>query len=112
MTTTEPVAAVEIAADLWQLRLPIHRHNLGSANGFLVRDADGYVLFDCGADVVECTEALTGQLESIGVPYDAIHTLILSHGHGDHAGQAARVGERSGASILMHERDTVYVVYP
>jgi glyoxylase-like metal-dependent hydrolase (beta-lactamase superfamily II) len=112
MTTTEPVAAVEIAADLWQLTLPIHRHNLGSANGFLVRDADGYVLFDCGADVVECTEALTAQLDSIGAPYDAIHTLILSHGHGDHAGQAIRVGQRTGASILMHERDSTYMIYP
>jgi len=112
MTASEPIAAIEVAADLWQLTLPIHRHNLGSANGFLIRDDDGYVLFDCGADVVECSDAMTGQLDSIGVPYNAIHTLILSHGHGDHAGQAISVGQRTGARILMHERDTVYGVYP
>src|SRR5688572_25438880 len=112
MTATEPLAAVEIAADLWQLPLPIHRHNLGGANAFLVRDADGYVLFDCGADVAECSEALTEQLGSLGVPFDAIHTLILSHAHGDHAGLAIQVGERSGARILLHERDVVYAAYP
>jgi hypothetical protein len=75
MTATEPLAAVEIATGLWQLPLPIHRHNLGGANAFLIRDADGYVLFDCGADVTECSEALARQLGGLGVPVDAIHTL-------------------------------------
>jgi glyoxylase-like metal-dependent hydrolase (beta-lactamase superfamily II) len=112
MTATEPLAAVEIATGLWQLPLPIHRHNLGGANAFLIRDADGYVLFDCGADVTECSEALARQLGGLGVPVDAIHTMILSHGHGDHAGQATRVGERAGAQIVLHERDSVFVTYP
>jgi glyoxylase-like metal-dependent hydrolase (beta-lactamase superfamily II) len=112
MTTTEPLAAVEIAADLWQLPLPIHRHNLGGANAFLIRDPDGYLLFDCGADVAECSEALAAQLGELGVPFEAIHTLVLSHGHGDHAGQATRVGERTGARIVLHERDATFVSYP
>src|SRR4051812_3874328 len=112
MTTTEPLAAVEIAADLWQLPLPIHRHNLGGANAFLVRDTDGYLLFDCGADVVECSEALTHQLDSLGVPLTAIHTLVLSHGHGDHAGMANSVAQRTGARIVLHERDATFVGYP
>ncbi|HZO26966.1 MAG TPA: MBL fold metallo-hydrolase [Chloroflexota bacterium] len=112
MTTTEPLAAVEIAADLWQLPLPIHRHSLSGANAFLVRDADGYVLFDCGADVAECSEALARQLECLGVPFEAIHTLILSHGHGDHAGQAKRVARLSGARIVFHQLETSYIGYP
>jgi glyoxylase-like metal-dependent hydrolase (beta-lactamase superfamily II) len=112
MTATEPLAAVEIATDLWQLPLPIHRHNLGGANAFLVRDADGYLLFDCGADVSECVESLASQLGSLGVPFEAIHTLVLSHGHGDHSGQAARVAERTGAEIALHERDARFVSYP
>ena len=112
MTTTEPLAAVEIATDLWQLPLPIYRHSLGGANAFLIRDADGYVLFDCGAEVAECIEALTGQLGGLGVPFEAIHTLILSHGHGDHAGLARHVGGLSGARIVLHRRETAFVGYP
>src|SRR3954466_4885517 len=104
-----PLGAVEIAPDLWQLHLPIPRHNLGSSNAFLVRDADGYLLFDCGADVVECSEALTRQLDSLGVPSTAIHTLVLSHGHGDHAGMANSVARRTGARIVLHERDATFV---
>ena len=112
MTTTEPRVAVEIAADLWQLPLPIHRHSLGGANAFLIRDADGYTLFDCGADVAECAEALEAQLGGLGVPFDAIDTLILSHGHGDHAGQAQRVVGRSGARLVLHRRETAFIGYP
>src|SRR4051812_6818413 len=112
MTAPEPPGAVEIAPDLWQLPLPIHRHNLGGANAFLIRDSDGYLLFDCGANVAECTEALTQQLASPGVPFNAIHTLVLSHGHGDHAGQANAVAARTGARIMLHERDAAFVSYP
>jgi glyoxylase-like metal-dependent hydrolase (beta-lactamase superfamily II) len=112
MTEPESFAAVEIAADLWQLPLPIRRHSLGGANAFLIRDADGYTLFDCGAEVDECVDALAGQLDGLGVPFDAIHSLILSHGHGDHAGQAQRVVDRSGARLVFHERETAYIGYP
>lgn len=110
--TPAPLGAVEIAPDLWQLPLPIHRHNLGGANAFLIRDTNGYLLFDCGADVSECSEALAAQLGSLGVPFDAIHTLVLSHGHGDHAGLANGFATRSGARIVLHERDATFVGYP
>src|SRR5215210_3953415 len=112
MTAPEPPVAVGVAPDLWQLPLPIHRHNLGGANAFLIRDADGYLLFDCGADVAECSEALTEQLASLGVPFGAIHTLVLSHGHGDHAGLANGVAAQTGAGIVLHERDATFVGYP
>ena len=112
MTATEPLVAIEIATDLWQLPLPIHRHSLGGANAFLIRDADGYVLFDCGADVAECTETFAAQLGSLRVPFEAIHTLVLSHGHGDHAGQARRVGAQTGARIVFHHHETRFFGYP
>ncbi|MGE3911593.1 MAG: MBL fold metallo-hydrolase [Chloroflexota bacterium] len=110
--TTESFEAQEIAPDLWQLPLPIHRHSLGGANGYLIRDADGFLLFDCGADVEECVESLAFQLSSLGVPFDAIHTVILSHGHGDHAGQAHRVAARAGARIACHQHETRFIGYP
>lgn len=111
-STDQPLGAVEIATDLWQLPLPIHRHSLGGANAFLIRDHDGYVLFDCGADVSECVEALSGQLQTLGVPLDAVHTLILSHGHGDHGGQTNRIRSLTGARVVLHERETPFIGYP
>lgn len=110
--TTETFEAEEIAPDLWRLPLPIHRHSLGGANGYLIRDADGFLLFDCGADVPECVQALGRQLDELGVPFDAIHTLILSHGHGDHGGQARRVAARASAQIVCHAQETRFIGYP
>jgi glyoxylase-like metal-dependent hydrolase (beta-lactamase superfamily II) len=112
MTSYESLPAVDIAAGLWQIPLPIHRHSLGGSNAFLIRDREGYLLFDCGAEVPECTEALRSRLGELGVPFEAIHTLVLSHAHGDHAGLAASVAQWTGAQVAYHPRDSVYMGYP
>lgn len=112
MVAAEHADAVEVAPDLWQLALPIHRHSLGGANAFLIRDRDGYVLLDCGTDVAECSDALARQLAGLGVPFDALHTVVLTHGHADHRGQAGRVRELSRARVLMHENDAAFIGYP
>ena len=110
--TAEAFTAEETGPDLWRLPLPIYRHSLGGANAYLIRDADGFLLFDCGADVQECVETLAQQLAGLGIPFDAIHTLILSHGHGDHAGQARRVADLAGARIACHEQEARFIGYP
>jgi len=110
--STETFEAEEIAPDLWRLPLPIYRHSLGGANAYLIRDADGFLLFDCGADVEECVETLARQLAGLGVPFHAIHTLILSHGHGDHAGQALRVAGLTGGRIACHQYEAQFIGYP
>lgn len=110
--THDPYAPIEAAPGLWQLPLPIHRHSLGGANAFLIRDGDGYVLFDCGAEAAESQETLLGQLDALGVPLHAIRTLVLSHGHGDHAGPANVLRQGSGAEIVLHERELRFVGYP
>ncbi|MCC7369067.1 MAG: MBL fold metallo-hydrolase [Chloroflexi bacterium] len=102
----------ELAPGLWRLPLPIHRHSLGGANAYLIRDADGFLLFDSGADVEECVAAMRAHLDSLGVPFDAIHTILLSHGHGDHAGQARRVAGLAGARIVCHAAEVRFVGYP
>ena len=108
---TEPADAVQVATDLWQLTLPIAKHSLGGANAYLIRDRDGYVLVDCGADAVECSEALARQLAVLQVPLDALHTLVVTHWHPDHCGQANRVREWSGAQVVLHEHDAAYLGY-
>ncbi|MDP8924350.1 MAG: MBL fold metallo-hydrolase [Chloroflexota bacterium] len=105
----ERAGPVEVAPDLWQLTLPILRHSLGGANAFLIRDRDGYALVDCGADVVECWDALARQLADLQVPFGALHTIVLTHWHPDHSGQANRVREQSQAHVLLHQSDAAYL---
>src|SRR5919199_2275966 len=100
---------MELAPGLWRLVLPLPRHFLRAINLYLLRDADGYVLIDCGLPIAEAWDALTEQLGALGVPLTAIHTIVATHGHPDHCGLAARLRAECGAALWLHERDWAFV---
>jgi glyoxylase-like metal-dependent hydrolase (beta-lactamase superfamily II) len=89
--------------------MPIAGHTLGGVCAFLVRDDDGYALIDSGMDIPSCVEALEGHLAALGVPISAIHTVVATHCHLDHLGQASRLRARSGARVWLHALDAPLV---
>jgi glyoxylase-like metal-dependent hydrolase (beta-lactamase superfamily II) len=100
---------MELAPGLWRLILPMPRHFLRAVNLYLLRDADGYVLIDCGLPIAEAWQALMEQLDALGVPASGIHTIIATHGHPDHCGLAARLREHCDAQVWLHARDWQFV---
>jgi glyoxylase-like metal-dependent hydrolase (beta-lactamase superfamily II) len=74
-------------------------------NAYLVRDADGYVLIDCGLDLPVAWDALLEQLRALGAPLESIHTVVATHAHPDHLGLAHRIRERSGGALWLHAAD-------
>jgi glyoxylase-like metal-dependent hydrolase (beta-lactamase superfamily II) len=104
---TEP--ATEIAPGFWRLPMPIPGHTLGGVCAYLVRDHDGYALIDSGMDIPACAEALEAHLAALGVPLSALHTILLTHAHPDHLGQASRLRDRSGARVWLHAQDAPLV---
>ena len=104
---TEPAA--EVAPGFWRLPMPIPGHTLGGVSAFLVRDDDGFALIDSGMDIPSCVEALEGHLDALGVPISAIHTVVATHCHPDHLGQASRLRARSGARVWLHALDAPLV---
>ncbi len=100
---------MELAPGLWRLVLPLPRHFLRAVNLYLLRDADGYVLIDCGLPIAEAWHALMEQLGALGVPASGIHTIIATHGHPDHCGLAARLREHCEAQVWLHARDWEFV---
>ncbi|MFN8636199.1 MAG: MBL fold metallo-hydrolase [Chloroflexota bacterium] len=101
--------ADEVAPGLWRLPMPIPGHTLGGVCAYLVRDHDGYALFDSGMDIPVCVEALDRHLAALGVPASAIHTVVATHCHPDHLGQAARFRKTSGATVWLHPLDAALV---
>lgn len=101
--------AAEIAPGFWRLPMPIPGHSLGGACAYLVHDREGYLLIDAGMDVPACREALAAHVSGIGVPFSALRTIVVTHGHADHGGQAPGLRERSGAPIWLHRRDAPLV---
>ena len=101
--------ADEIAPGFWRLPMPIPGHTLGGVCAFLVRDRDGYLLIDSGMDIPPCAEALEAHLAALGVPISALHTIVATHCHPDHLGQAGRLRARSGARVWLHGLDAPLV---
>jgi glyoxylase-like metal-dependent hydrolase (beta-lactamase superfamily II) len=89
--------------------MPIPGHTLGGVCAFLVRDHDGYALIDSGMDIPSCVEALEEHLTVLGVPISMLHTIVATHCHPDHLGQAARLRARSGARVWLHVQDAPLV---
>lgn len=88
---------------LWRLRLPVGWAHFDHVNAYLLESDAGPVLIDCGsAGDPSCTAALELAIARTGHRVDDVAALALTHVHSDHAGQAAFVADRSGATVLAH----------
>lgn len=100
---------MEIAPNLWRISLPMPDSFMRAVNVYLIGDTDGYVLVDCGLEIDESWDALREGLRKLGTTPDAIHTVVVTHGHHDHCGLAARLRLEHGARIWLHESDWAYI---
>jgi glyoxylase-like metal-dependent hydrolase (beta-lactamase superfamily II) len=73
------------------------------ANAYLVVGGDGCVLVDAGLPGTEKNVARTLRRE--GRSFADIKLIVVTHAHVDHAGNAARIRELSGAPIVAHRGD-------
>ena len=69
----------------------------------LIREDTGCVLVDAGNPGK--ADRILEQLAKRGVAPDAIHLILLTHGHVDHFGSAAALREWTGAPVAIHALD-------
>lgn len=83
------------------VRVPILA--FGMVNAHLVLGPDGCILVDSGTPGTEARVArvLAGQRRS----FKDIKLIVITHAHIDHAGNAARLRELTGAPIVAHAAD-------
>ena len=74
----------------------------GMVNMYLVKQ-DGVVLIDTGIPGSE--HAVLAALKESGIRPEDLRLIIVTHGHGDHAGSAARLQEITGARVAVHKDD-------
>lgn len=96
----EPVA---VADRVYRLSLPM-RANPGHVNSYLLEDDGGLVIVDTGNysdDTRAAWEAvLAGPLAARGV-----QSILLTHAHPDHAGNAQWLAEKTGAAIHLPDAE-------
>jgi len=76
---------------------------LGFVNAFLLKAEDGYILIDTG--LPDHWEKLEKELISAGCLPDKLKLVVITHGDGDHTGNARKLREKYGARIAMHPGD-------
>lgn len=76
-------------------------------NWYLVEAADGLTVVDAG--LPRYWRQLEAALSAIGRDLREVEALVLTHGHVDHIGVAARLRAEAGARLLVHEADELLV---
>jgi len=83
--------------------LPLPGDALKAVNVYLIEGDDGYTLIDSGWDDRRSWQALTGGLRSAGVDLRAVRTVLVTHLHHDHVGQASALHRATGAQVWLGE---------
>jgi glyoxylase-like metal-dependent hydrolase (beta-lactamase superfamily II) len=99
---TEPAAGIRI------IRLPLP-FELNHVNVGLVALDHGFMLIDTGMDTEEAFTALSGSLSKIGVAWNDIRTILITHMHPDHIGMLPRLRALTGAQVLIHRVEADYL---
>ena len=99
----------EIIPGVYQLKVPIPNNPLENTNVYLIRADDGHTLIDAGWNGETALQSLSSQLSEIGVRFQDISQIVVTHAHHDHYGLAGRLRELSGARIALHERDQEFL---
>jgi len=80
---------------------------LQSANVYLIRSSGGLTLVDTGMKGE--ADEIAIQIQGRGFTLNEVRNIVLTHGHGDHAGNAAELSERTEASVLAHEAEAPFI---
>lgn len=95
-------AVEEVAPGVLRIQLPISMPGLGHVNCYALEDRNGVTLIDPGLPGPGTWRRLKRRLSSVGLPVNRVHTVVITHSHPDHFGQAARFRSRIGAEIVTH----------
>jgi glyoxylase-like metal-dependent hydrolase (beta-lactamase superfamily II) len=89
----------EVADGVFGSRIPIPGR-LCFVNVWLIREADGYALIDCGSDTPAGRSSWDALLNDAlaGAP---IRRIFVTHGHHDHVGLARTLSDRFDAPVFM-----------
>ncbi len=77
----------------------------GRSNVFLLSNGEKNILIDTGSG--RLWDKLEKRLTNLGINH--IEYLILTHAHFDHAGNAKRIKEKFGASVIIHKNEASYL---
>lgn len=98
----------EVSPGILRLQLPIQMPGLGHVNTYALLDDKGAVLVDPGLPGPLSWKALQKRMADAGLGPKAVHTVVVTHSHPDHFGNAGRLAREAGADLVTHESFEVW----
>lgn len=92
----------EVAPGVLRLQLPIALPGLAHVNCYAIEDREGFTLVDPGLPGKPSWLALSDRLKRAGIALTHVHSVVVTHSHPDHFGNAGRVAEEAGAQVITH----------
>jgi glyoxylase-like metal-dependent hydrolase (beta-lactamase superfamily II) len=86
-------------------------HQVEGVNGsvYLIVKGDKLTLIDTG--FIGSEGKIEKAIEELGFKPSAISTIILTHYHIDHTGNAKKLKEKTGAKVAVHEADADFITH-
>jgi glyoxylase-like metal-dependent hydrolase (beta-lactamase superfamily II) len=92
----------EVATGILRLQLPISLPGLGHVNCYAMEDSRGITLVDPGLPGPKTWRELQRIMQAGGLAIDRVHSVVVTHSHPDHFGQAGQFRKRFGAEVITH----------
>jgi len=92
----------EVIPGIHQIQLPLPSVGLDWVNIYLIQGNKGYLLIDTGWNTEKAFRSLERQLSEIGISFEDISQIVITHIHPDHYGLAGRLKQLSQAKISIH----------
>jgi glyoxylase-like metal-dependent hydrolase (beta-lactamase superfamily II) len=96
---------MEIMPGIYQLQLPLPDNTSWHVNVYLIQGDRGWLLVDTGWDSPEAFAALERQLGELGLSFEDIAQIVITHVHPDHYGLAGKLKQLSKAELALHYRE-------
>jgi glyoxylase-like metal-dependent hydrolase (beta-lactamase superfamily II) len=99
-----PVPAIEVADGVVALHQETGSRRVATTLSYLLLDDDVHVI-DPGEDTADNLHRLEETLGAVGRQLDDIASIVVTHFHHDHLGLGGRLRARTGAALVVHERE-------
>lgn len=107
---------MEILPGIHQVKLPIPisifedvGQIISESNVYLIKGDTGWLLVDTGWDDPKTLRVFEEEIKKIGISFQEITQIIVTHFHYDHLGLAGKLGQLSGAKVALHQNERRFI---